>query len=252
MQPHRPGGSSNRVERQVAVSPFAGFPAGKVHLTPIPAPFFSELLPEIDDLGELKVTLYALWFLDQQEGTLRYLTYDDFFMDSRLLNGFGRDAEAGKCALEDGVRRAVARGTLLKGRRSGDDPQQALFFLNSPRGRAALKAYQQQEWSHGEAARTEITLEIERPNIYRLYEENIGPLTPLVADALRDAEETYPTEWIEEAVRTAVKNNVRRWKYVEAILESWQKEGRHGSTRRGTQQDSQRYLEGEFGDFGEV
>lgn len=234
------------------MSSFAGFPAGKVHLTPIPAPFFSDLLPQIDDLGELKVTLYALWFLDQQEGTLRYLTLDDFISDGRLMKGFDHEPEAARCALEDGLRRAVARGTLLEGLRAGDDPQAVLFFLNSPRGRAALRAYQQQEWSHGDVVRTEVALEIERPNIYRLYEENIGPLTPLIADALRDAEVTYESEWIEEAVRIAVQNNVRRWTYVEAILESWKKEGRHGSTRRGTQQDSQRYLKGEFGDFGEV
>jgi hypothetical protein len=46
---------------------------------------------------------------------------------------------------------------------------------------------------------------MERPNLYRLYEENIGPLTPLVADALRDAENTYAIEWIEEAIRIAVQ-----------------------------------------------
>jgi DNA replication protein len=234
------------------VSPFAGFPAGKVHQTPIPAPFFSDLLPEIDDLAELKVTLYAIWFLDQQEGTLRYLTCEDFTTDSQLLNGFGSDPEAALRSVEDGLKRAVARGTLLLGLRPGDPPHKALYFLNSPHGRGALAAYLEREWSHGDAARASVSLETERPNVYRLYEENIGPLTPLMADALRDAENTYAIEWIEEAVRIAVTNNVRRWKYVEAILKSWQKEGRHGSTGRRNQQDSQRYLEGEFGDFGEV
>jgi DNA replication protein len=234
------------------VSPFAGFPAGKAHNTPIPAPFFTDLLPQIDDLAELKVTLYALWFLDQQEGTLRYLTYEDFAHDNRLLNGLDRDGTAALCMLEDALRRAVGRGTLLQGLRPGEPVQKTLYFLNSPRGRAAHKAYQQHEWSHGDAAHVEVSLEMERPNLYRLYEENIGPLTPLVADALRDAENTYAIEWIEEAIRIAVQNNVRRWRYVDAILQSWQKEGRHGTNRRRDQQDSQRYLEGEFGDFGEV
>jgi DNA replication protein len=240
------------LERQAIVSPFAGFPAGKFHHTPIPAPFFSDLLPQIDNLVELKVTLYAFWFLDQQEGSLRYLAYSDFTNDQQLLKGLDKDLEAALCALEDGLQRAVRRGTLLQGLRAGDSQQKALYFLNSPRGRAALEAYQQGEWSHGDTARVEATLEMERPNLYRLYEENIGPLTPLVADVLRDAEKMYAIEWIEEAIRIAVQNNVRRWRYVEAILQSWQKEGRHGSTRRRTQQDSQRYLEGEYGDFGEV
>ncbi len=67
---------------------------------------------------------------------------------------------------------------------------------------------------------------LERPNIYKLYEENIGPLTPLIADALKDAEAEYPPEWIEEALGEAVKRNKRNWKYVEAILRGWKEEGR--------------------------
>jgi len=237
---------------RLLVSPFAGFPAGKFHHTPIPAPFFSDLLPQIDDLAELKVTLYAFWFLHQQEGSLRYLTRADFANDQRFLSGLGADEGRALQTLEDGLRRAVARGTLLQGLRPGEPAEKTLYFLNSPRGRAALAAYQQGEWSHGDTARLEATLEMEKPNLYRLYEENIGPLTPLIADAVRDAEITYPIEWIEEAIRIAVQNNVRRWRYVEAILQSWQKEGRHASNRRRAEQDSQRYLEGEYGDFGEV
>ena len=63
-----------------------------------------------------------------------------------------------------------------------------------------------------------MALDVERPNIFRLYEENIGPLTPLIAEMLRDAEKTYPADWIEEAFKIAVENNVRRWRYIEAIL----------------------------------
>ena len=68
---------------------FHGFPEGKVRLTPIPAPFFSELLPEIDHLGELKVTLYAFWRLDRMEGAFRYLRQADFAGDERFMQGLG-------------------------------------------------------------------------------------------------------------------------------------------------------------------
>ena len=89
-----------------------------------------------------------------------------------------------------------------------------------------------------------------KPNIFKLYEENIGPLTPLIADALRDAEESYPEEWIEEAIRIAVANNVRRWNYIDRILTRWQEEGRDGTDRRNNQEDYRRYLKGEYGEFG--
>src|SRR5512143_3703652 len=86
---------------------FVGFPSGKVHMTPIPEPFFSELLPEINDLGEMKVTLYAIWFLDHLEAPVRYLTYADFAEDERLCKGMGGEN------LSDALERATQRGTLL-------------------------------------------------------------------------------------------------------------------------------------------
>jgi DnaD/phage-associated family protein len=223
---------------------FVGFPSGKVHMTPIPAQFFSELLPEINHLGELKVTLYAIWFIDRLEAPVRYITYADFAGEERLVKGLGPEG------LADALERATQRGTLLKVDLAGNGGEpDRLYFLNTPRGRAAVKAIQDGDWSPNIQEHPPVSLDVERPNIYRLYEENIGPLTPLIADMLRDAEQTYRPDWIEEAIRIAVQNNVRRWKYVEAILRSWQEEGRDGTYRRDSEKDRRRYIEGEFADF---
>jgi DnaD/phage-associated family protein len=124
-----------------------------------------------------------------------------------------------------------------------------LYFLNSERGRAALRAIEKGEWKPTGDTRQPIALDMERPNVFRLYEENIGPLTPLIADVLREAEATYPLEWIQEAVRIAVENNVRRWRYVEAILSSWKKEGRDAKDRRDTEEDRHKYVKGKYADF---
>jgi DNA replication protein len=222
---------------------FTGFPSGKIHLTPIPGSFFSELLPAIDHLGELKVTLYAFWFLDHLEAPVRYLTYQDFAEDEQLVRGLGG------ASLTDSLERATQRGSLLKVEVNGNSPDQTLFFLNTPRGRAAVQSIQAGTWRPDLTAHPPVSLDVERPNIFRLYEENIGPLTPLVADMLREAEQTYKTEWIEEAIRIAVQNNVRRWKYVDTILRSWQEEGRDGANRRNPEKDRRRYIEGEYADF---
>ncbi len=48
---------------------FSGF-AARADMVRVPAPFFSELLPIIDHLGELKVTLYCLWALQRKEGAI--------------------------------------------------------------------------------------------------------------------------------------------------------------------------------------
>ena len=231
------------------MSPFAGFPSGKVRFTSIPAPFFSELLPEIDQLGELKVTLYALWFLDRQEGQARWVTYQDFTGDQRLMKGLGTTSEAACEVLKNSLERACQRGSLIRALAEGQDAEKALYFLNSPRGRAAVKAWQQGQWSPEQAGHLPSELGVERPNIFSMYEQNIGPLTPMIAETLQQAELEFPADWIEDALRIAVENNVRRWRYVDAILRSWKEKGRHGPDRRNSKEDYRRYVEGEFADF---
>ena len=66
---------------------FGGFPAGKLPTTPIPNPFFSELLPLIDDLAELKVTLHLFWLIGRKHGALRYARLGELLKDGRLLAG---------------------------------------------------------------------------------------------------------------------------------------------------------------------
>jgi DnaD/phage-associated family protein len=228
---------------------FSGFPSGKVRLTPVPASFFTDLLPQIDSLAELKVTLYALWHLDQQQGPLRFLTYDSFSGDRQLMAGFGSEQATAQQMLAEGLQKALQRGTLLCAQPDDTPLEEQIFLLNTARGRAAVQAYRQGEWQPGNVTQVVVDLEHQRPNIFKLYEDNIGPLTPIIADMLQDAEKTYPADWIEEAIRKAVQNNVRRWRYVEAILQSWKEERHDGTHRRDSEKGSQRYLEGPFADF---
>jgi DnaD/phage-associated family protein len=71
-------------------------------------------------------------------------------------------------------------------------------------------------------------VEIERPNIFTLYEQNIGLLLPLVAEELREAGERYPADWLEAAFREAVQQNRRSWAYIRAILKRWEADGKGG------------------------
>jgi DnaD/phage-associated family protein len=126
------------------------------------------------------------------------------------------------------------------------EQEQDLYFLNTSRGRATVEAIQNGEWRPSGDPLTPVELGPERPNIYHLYEQNIGPMTPLMADALQDAEDTYRNEWIEEAFRIAVENNVRNWRYVEAILRRWHERGYDGrKTRRDTEKSRRQYSEWE-------
>jgi DNA replication protein len=226
---------------------FSGFSAGKVHLTPIPGPFFTQLLPVIKSLAELKVVLYAFWFLDHLEGMGKYFTYFDFCEDKVFLEGLGTDPEK---LLQESMDQATDHGIFLRvGMEKDKEDSELIYFLNTPRGRAAARALQQGNWKPGTEQHLPVTFEMERPNIFRLYEENIGPLTPILSEMLREAELNYPTDWIEDALRIAIKKNVRNWRYIEAVLKSWQEKGRHEETRSDSEKDRRKYIEGEYGDL---
>lgn len=218
---------------------FPGFPDGKLRLTPVPNLFFSDLLPIIDNVSELKVTLYAFWALTQKEGAVRYLRLADFLNDMEFMKGMGPTPTLGAEALMEGLERAVARGTFLHVNVESADGKMDLYFLNTEKGRAAVEGITRGEWRPGAASDEPVSLLVERPNIFVLYEQNIGPLTPLIADELRDAEQTYPLSWIEEAIQVAVENNVRKWRYVLAILGRWRQEGKQDGIDR---RDSQKAL----------
>lgn len=229
---------------------FSGFPEGEVHLTPIPAQFFSELLPAIDDLGELKVTLFVFWKLDHLEGIFRYLRWVDFSEDEALMKALGSGSSEAEAALSDALERAVQRGTILRAMVKLGSSEEALYLLNSPKGRAAYQAILRGEWRSTGDERLPVEVKPETPNIFRLYEEHIGLLTPMIADALRDAEATFPAEWIQDAIRIAVENNVRNWRYVDAILKRWQEEGRdERKDRSDSEKARRRYVEGEYSDY---
>jgi DNA replication protein len=230
----------DRPDRPPSVIAFSGFPPGKVRSASIPEPVFTELIPLIDDLAELKLTLHVLWRLGQQRGKVRYLRRADLAADQVLLAGLG-DAPAE--ALGQALERAVERGTLLRVETTTGETTEPLYFANTPRGRAAAEAIARGEWPD----------ELEsaaRPNVFTLYEENVGLLTPLIADQLREAEQIYPAAWIEDAFREAVSLNKRSWRYIRAILERWRTEGRGDETgRRPAEADRRRYIEGEYGEY---
>jgi DNA replication protein len=215
---------------------FSGFPEADRD-TPIPDTFFNVLLPEVEDADELRVILYFLWRVQRMHGTYRALS------EAEIIGG---ELHSPRERAQAGLEKAVKRGVILRAPHGA----QTLYFLNSPTGRMAAEAFAARGHDESTAAFSE---PLERPNTFKLYEENIGPLTPLIADALRDAEQAYAHEWIADAITLAVEHNKRSWKYCEAILKRWKEEGRgqeqnrrdHQAARRNDAREKiKRFLEG--------
>lgn len=225
---------------------FPGFPGGRLVQTALPNLLFSELIPQIDDLGEMKTTLHILWLLSRKTGSPRYVTLQELVGDSTLARSLSGLTASPAEAIEASLKRAVARGTLLHLMSSSG--QEHVYLLNSPQGRSAADKASLGELQFGDQAlHIEPAARTERPNIFVLYEQNIGLLQPMIAEELEEAERIYPSEWIEDAFRAAIEKNVRNWKYIRRILERWAAEGRGGDKPRDrtwyTEEEARKYIQ---------
>jgi DnaD/phage-associated family protein len=225
---------------------FAGFPAGRNPYVPLPEAFFTDVLPGIEDVGELKLTLYLFRLLYKKRGSPRCASDREMLADPLLRRVLRRQGDPRPIEerLRAALEQALVHGTLLRVRVRVDDEIVGWYFFNTDRSRRAVAKLLRGDTSPEvlldlEAAGDTgdgqehhlahvVSVEVEQPNIFTLYEQNVGLVLPLVADELREAEEHFPREWVEEAFRQAVQQNKRKWSYIRAILRRWETEGKAG------------------------
>lgn len=251
-------------------SGFIGFPDMKMKPVVIPDHFFSELLAQIDDLAELKLILHCFWLLNEQSGEFRYLRGEELRSDEILLQSMAGDQELRTPVdtLNDALQRAVARNVLLRlevetpaaGETVAAMPSENgaiddWYFMNTVKGRQTIALVRQGKLHELQSAiPEEARLRVERPNIFVLYEQNIGLMTPLIADQLRDMEKSYTPDWIEEAFEIAVSRNKRALRYIQGILKRWETEGKQDSHYETSGRDSEserrrKYIPDEYADI---
>jgi DNA replication protein len=220
------------------MSEFNGFPPGDLKFTSIPDLFFARLLPQIDDLAELKVILHILWM--RQREAKQAISLAELQTDETLIQSLSIISEKPYEALTYGLKQAVLHKALLHARIENDEGPHEIYLLNSEGGRMTLEKIQAGEVGVVAISGVDVVSpRSQRANIVQLYEANIGLLSPILADELKDAEMTYPQEWIEDAIKIAVENNVRKWSYIRAVLERMSTEGRsHGIGKQINQPDT--------------
>ena len=208
--------------------PFSGF-TGKTLYTPVPDPVFGPILEQIQDLAELKVTLRGLWLFHRKRSNLRAVTLGEFLADRSLIKGLeSYNTRSSGESIRHGLRLAVTHKTFLTHELTGIG---TIFLLNSEADRQALARLNAGQTAADIEEQPETdTPSLERRNIFALYEDSIGSLSPLLAEELKEAEERYPEPWVREAFGIAAADNKRSWRYVSGILKRWTAEGRE--TRR--------------------
>jgi DnaD/phage-associated family protein len=228
---------------------FTGFPA-KMKFTAIPNSFFGALLPQISDIAELKTTLHIFQIIYQKRGYPRFTTYKELLASKSLMSSLAGTSPPEE-TLRQSLEMATSRGTILHLLLDRDGTPEDIYFLNTDSDRQALAKIQNGELVLGglEAKEPAYTPTEAPPDIFTLYEQNIGMLTPLIADELRDMEKLYPDSWIRDAVKEAVLHNKRNIKYIAKILERWSAEGKGDGTyqRDSKKADPDKYIKGKYG-----
>jgi DNA replication protein len=197
----------------------------KTGFVSLPESFFTQAVPTIQDLTELKVVLYVAYLILRKPdpGTQRSkcsVTYKELKAESCRLS-----PELSEETLRRSLDSAVKHGILLHSTLNIDGLLEDAYSL---------------------------TVDSRQPpaiNIFVLYEQNIGIITPMIAEELKEAERLYPPQWIEEALKEAVALNKRSWRYIARILERWASEGKDsGEYKRDIKKDDpDKYIKGKYG-----
>ncbi|MFN8590579.1 MAG: DnaD domain protein [Thermomicrobiales bacterium] len=217
---------------------FGGFLVQTDPAVGVPRAFFTDVLPQITEMSEVQATL-ALFRLAAEAGGIETPVSEDALHADRTLRaalrvpGSPREPDG---RIKTGLDLATGRGTLLRFVAERESERDVWYFVNTPVNQALVAsmargsvAPPQVLWREG---RPPLVVP-ERPNIFRLYEQNVGPLTPLIADHLVRALETWPIDWIEDAIAESVAYNKRSWRYIQRILEGWSSQGREPRERYG-------------------
>jgi len=228
---------------------FQGFPA-KMEFTPIPNFFFSAVLPQISDIRELKTTLHVLAALYRKRGYPRFVTYPELMGNASLMNSLRGETKPPDEVLRQSLEMAAKRGTIIHLVLERDGVSEDVYLLNTESDRKIAEKIQNGELKLSgikAVGQTYVPVE-EQPNIFALYEQNVGMLTPIIAEELREAEKLYPESWIREAIKEAVSLNKRSIRYIVRILEHWAAEGKSdGTYQRVSKTDPDKYIKGKYG-----
>jgi DnaD/phage-associated family protein len=230
---------------------FKGFPS-RSEVTPLPNIFFSDLLPRMSNASEIKVVLHIFFLLSRRKGYPRFVSFRELLNDPVILKSLSNQAEKIEDILRGSLQEAVKTGIIIHIPVEKDGISDDIYLLNNESERDIITRIISGELKlPSMMVRTQEELPAEQiPDIYSLYEKNIGMLTPILAEELQEAEHKYPADWIQEAFRIALRSNVRNWKYVHGILKRWEREGKKsGEPVRyfKKERDPNAYIKGKYG-----
>ena len=200
-------------------------------MIPFPVQLFTEILPRLHNESQLRATLYT-WYAIMSKGSgQRYVYLSQLLTDPVLLSWFTH--LGGKNGIQRGLDQSCREGIFLQLQIGEDDK---ILAPNDESGARLITDMKSESVAHHNQSRdSSPETNYERTvvsNVVEKYENEIGMLTPVIADMIAIAEQMYPTTWILEALDIAAQSNARSWKYVAAILARWKNEGKNNDNEK--------------------
>ncbi len=162
---------------------FTGFTTDK--LVGLPPELFSEVLPQITLASELKITLHVFYRMSRQRGPApRRVSWDELADDKTLRRSLRSVSKLRppEELLAEGLDAAVRRTTLLHVVLPDNGRAVNWYVVNT----AANQLWAERIGLAGTTLAPNGALPDERPALITLYEQNIGLITPLLVDELRE------------------------------------------------------------------
>lgn len=201
----------------------------RTEYTPIPNYFFGRNLDNINNILELKALLRTVYLIKQKRNYPQILTFNEIKADQTIINALPDCTDGSFEQLRLILNGDIGRQLFTYIQMTKDDRQEEIYILNIPTNAKAINqirngAVHLPDLPDFTIMKSENS---KKPTIFDLYESNIGILTPIIGEELKDAANLYPDDWIEDAFHKAVTNNKRNWRYIFRILQRWTDEGRH-------------------------
>ena len=200
-------------------------------MIPFPVQLFTEILPRLHNESQLRATLYTWYAIASKGSGQRYVYLSQLLTDPVLLSWFTH--LGGKNGIQRGLDQSCREGIFLQLQIGEDDK---ILAPNDESGARLITDMKSESVAHHNQSRDsspetnyETTVV---SNVVEKYENEIGMLTPVIADMIAIAEQMYPTTWILAALDIAAQSNARSWKYVTAILARWKNEGKNNDNEK--------------------
>lgn len=209
-----------------------GFPEPMTY-TPIPDSVLGKSLVEFTDGDLLRCFLRILWHLYRSKDKIKSVDVTTLNSDSVIRAILANRATPDLSRLSTALKEMHGFGLLMFAR-VGEDTKNPKILLHTQHNAKRIEASSWQSTDLIEPTQALANTSSES-NVFELYEQNIGLITPLVADELKDMENQYPIAWVEEAIGLSVIYNRKSIRYISRILERWRNEGRDGGSRGNSQ-----------------